>query len=46
MKTLIGKIIHLKENEQVCYFCNVVNLVAQITIPLALPFIIIMVAAT
>lgn len=46
MKTLIDKIIHLEENEQVCYFYNVVNLAAQIVIPLALPFIIIMVAAS
>jgi hypothetical protein len=46
MKTLIDKIIHLKENEQVCYFCNVVNVAAQIAIPIALPFVVIMVAAS
>jgi hypothetical protein len=45
MKTLTDKFAQLKENEQVCYFCNVVNLAAEIAIPLALPFIIIMAVA-
>tara|TARA_R110000803_G_scaffold178435_1_gene240837 strand:- start:169 stop:294 length:126 start_codon:yes stop_codon:yes gene_type:complete len=33
-------ILRLKENEQVCMFCNVVEVVFLATFPLALPFLI------
>jgi len=40
MKSMVRKVDRLRENEKVCVFCDAVQMVTLMTLPIAIPFII------